>query len=220
VWLPDGSHYAFASLREGGMRIFVAEVGDAADPRLVPTTNAQFQSPTGVSPDGRTLVVTIVDPVNQFDLWAVPVDGGGKPVPLVRSPAWEDVAVVSPDGKWLAFQSNETGQMEIYVQPFPGPGPRTRVSLDGGHDAVWTRGGKELLFQRDGTGGGSVMAVAVGTGEPFSAGTPRALFHRGGLLGFSAPPAGDRILVLSNAEGAVPPSIALTLDWTRQLKEK
>jgi len=220
VWLPDGSHYAFASLREGGMRIFVAGVGDAADPRLVPTTNAQFQSPTGVSPDGRTLVVTIVDPVNQFDLWAVPVDGGGKPVPLVRSPAWEDVAVVSPDGKWLAFQSNETGQMEIYVQPFPGPGPRTRVSLDGGHDAVWTRGGKELLFQRDGTGGGSVMAVAVGTGEPFSAGTPRALFHRGGLLGFSAPPAGDRILVLSNAEGAVPPSIALTLDWTRQLKEK
>ena len=220
VWLPGGSHYAFASLREGGIRIFVTGVGDPAEPRLVPTMNAQFQSPTGVSPDGRTLVVSIVDPVNQFDIWAVPVDGGGKPVPVVRGPAWEDLGTVSPDGKWLAFQSNETGQMEVYVQPFPGPGPRTRISLDGGHDAVWTRGGKELLFQRDATGGGSVMAVAVETGAHFSAGTPRALFHRGGLLGFSAPPDGGRILALSNAEGAVPPTISLTLDWTRQLKEK
>jgi len=220
VWLPDGGRYAFASLREGGIRIFVTGVGDPAEPRLVPTMNAQFQSATGVSPDGRTLLVSIVDPVNQFDIWAVPVDGGGQPVAVVRGPAWEDVGTVSPDGKWLAFQSNETGQMEVYVQPFPGPGPRTRISLDGGHDAVWTRGGKELLFQRDGAGGGSVMAVAVETGAQFSAGTPRALFHRGGLLGFSAPPDGGRILALSNAEGAVPPTIALTLDWTRQLKEK
>jgi Tol biopolymer transport system component len=219
-WLPDGSGYAFGAAREGGGRIFVARLGDPKPPRPVPTSDAQFQSVTGISPDGRWLVLSIVDPVRQFDVWMLPTDGSAKPTLLVGGSAWEDRGVVSPDGHWLAFNSDETGQAEVYVQPFPGPGPRTRVSFDGGHDPCWARGGKELLYQRDETGGGSVIAVPVTIGERFTPGTPRTLFHRPGLVSFSAAVDGDRILVSANAEGAVPPSLALTLDWPRQLKER
>jgi Tol biopolymer transport system component len=219
-WLPDGSGYAFGAVQKSGSRIYVTRLGDPAGPRLVPTIEAQFQSVTGVTPDGRALILSIVDPIRQFDVWMAPTDGGAKPTLLVGGSAWEDRGAVSPDGRWLTFNSDETGQPEVYVQPFPGPGPRTRVSFAGGHDPCWTRGGQELLYQRDETGGGSVIAVTVTAGDRFGVGAPRTLFHRSGMVAFSAAADGERILVSADAAGAAPPSISLTLNWTRQLAER
>jgi hypothetical protein len=219
-WLPDGSGYAFGAVRESGSRIYVARLGDPAGARLVPTIDAQFQSVTGITPDGRALILSIVDPVRQFDIWMAPIDGGAKPTLLVGSSAWEDRGVVSPDGRWLAFNSDETGQPEVYVQPFPGPGPRTRISFQGGHDPYWARGGKELLYLRDEAGGASVIAVPITAGERLGAGAPRTLFHRPGLVAFAAAADGERILVSADAAGAAPPTISLTLNWTRQLAER
>ena len=220
VWLRDGTGFAFDREHEGGFRIYLAKLGGSGEPRLVPTTDAQFQSPTDISRDDRTLILSVVDPVNQFDIWSVPLDGSARPRLVASTSAWEDDGRLSPDDKWLALQSNVTGTNEVYIQPFPGPAPWTRVSFDGGRDPRWSRGGKELLYLRDEASGVSIMAAPIEVGGRLRAGTPRALFHKAGLAAFCPSADGARILVSADAGNEPPPSIALTLDWTRQLRER
>jgi Tol biopolymer transport system component len=101
---------------------------------------------TDWSRDGHFLLYRSNDPKTDWDIWALPLDGDRQPIPVVRTKFEERDGQFSPDGKWIAYQSNESGQFEIYVQPFPGPGQKSRLSTNGGAQVRWRRDGKELFY--------------------------------------------------------------------------
>ena len=110
------------------------------------------------------------------DVWALPLFGDRKPFPLAQTAFAESSAVFSPDGRWITYTSNETGQPNVYVQPFPGAGGKYQVSRDGGSHPVWRADGKELFYLgADGT----LMAVPIDATRQFDAGVPQALFPTG-----------------------------------------
>ncbi len=217
-WLPDGRSFVYSIGTDDGERVCLGQIGDAGAPRRIATNMAQFQHPSSVTPDGSAVLFSSIDPATRFDIWSAPLAGGAAARLLVRTPGWDDQGVVSPDGRWLAYSTDASGQTpEVYIQAYPGPGPATRVSTSGGVSPHWTHGGRELLFQRPDPGGGSLLSVTVDGGPALHVGKPQVLFHRTGLVTFAAG-AGERILA-STESGAPPPAtIALILDWTAQLQ--
>ncbi len=148
--------------------VLVRRADGAGGPeKFVAVPGAQF--PDDWSPDGRTLIYN--EGSNTRDLWAL-TEGEQAVRVLPASPFHERGGRVSPSGGWLAFVSNETGRDEVYVQPFPGPGPKAVISTSGGRQPIWSRNGKELYYRAD----DMLMAVSIRT-EPFEAGRPVALFE-------------------------------------------
>src|SRR5262249_22210453 len=129
------------------------------------------------SQDGRFLTYTINDPESKRDVWVLPLDGDRKPFPVVRTAAQESFARFSPDGKWISYQSNESGNDQVYVQPFPpgaGASGKWQISVDSGVGGRWRADGKELFY----FAGSKLMAVEVGSaGGSFHAGIPKVLFE-------------------------------------------
>ncbi len=206
IWSPDGTRVAFASTRSGKSGIYVKPVdGASADELIVESTTTM--EPMSWSADGKLIVYDATG--NSQDVWAVPVSGDKKPFPLLQSPATEVNPQVSPDGKWMAFQSNESGRNEIYVRPFPdGPG-KWQVSTDGGQYPRWRRDGKELYF----TFNNSMHAAAIRVvGSSLEPGVPRVLFGFAPMaLGTDHPPYhryavaadGQRFLISQAGDGAL-----------------
>jgi hypothetical protein len=148
--------------------------------------------------------------------------GERKPQPFLQTPFWEGEAQFSPDGRWLAYVSNETGRYEVYVQPFPGPGGKRQISAGGGREPVWARQGRELFYRN----GNQVMAVDVTLGSSFSAGKPRPLFEgqyfaQPGFINLDVAPDGQRFLLLQDATpDAALTQIHLIQNWFEELKQK
>ena len=141
---------------------------------LLSTPQPKF--PTDWSPDGRFLLYDSLDPKRGFDIWALPLEGDRKPFEVVQTDFNERLAQFSPDGKWIAYQSDKTGRFEIYVQPFPGPGGDSRVSIDGGAQVRWNPNGKELFYIAPDD---RLMAVPIrfaSNGKAVEPGTPLGLF--------------------------------------------
>jgi Tol biopolymer transport system component len=137
-------------------------------------------------PDGRFIVFRDISPKGGYDLWALPLQSTGAPFPVVQTEFEEGGPQFSPDGKWIAYQSDESGRSEVYLQRFPGPGARTLISTSGGTQVRWNRDGRELFYiALD----GRLMAVSIRTapdGTALHAGTPVARFATrisGGLPG-------------------------------------
>jgi Tol biopolymer transport system component len=149
VWFGDSRRFFFSSNQSGRAEIYIGSTAGTGEPELVPTTDAQFKNLWDVSPDGKTLVFGILGDNTSWDLWILPLEEGGKPKPYVTGPGPELHARISPDGKWLAYESPESGQPQVYVQSFPVPGRKVRISVDGGDGPGWTRGGKELLYSKE-----------------------------------------------------------------------
>ncbi len=135
IWAPDGAH---ATFRRVGAIVAKMADGSADEQRLLSVRAV----PTSWSPDGECLA--FFDRAD--DVWVLPRDG--EPTRLLGTPASERSARFSPDGKWLAYVSDETGEFQVYVIPFPGPGPRIPVSVDGGLSPIWSSDGKDLFFRR------------------------------------------------------------------------
>jgi serine/threonine-protein kinase len=147
-----------------------------------------------------------------------------KPEPFLNAPYEETAPTFSPDGKWLAYSSDESGRREIYIRPYPGPGGKRQISTDGGQEPVWNPGGGELFYRR----GNKVMAVSIDTESGFSAGSPRMLFE-GSYLPTTASfsyydvsPDGERFLMLKpvETEATAPAQIHVVLNWFEELKQK
>jgi eukaryotic-like serine/threonine-protein kinase len=145
TWSPDGSRVAFSSTRNGGVNnLYVKDASpDAAEQVLLEDDTHKALSDW--SPDGRHLLYSAFHPQTQHDIFVLPLDGG-SPSAVVATAFEERGANFSPDGNWIAYQSNESGQFEVYVQPFPGPGPRVRISTAGGAQARWRADGRELFY--------------------------------------------------------------------------
>ena len=124
------------------------------------------------SRDGRLLVLTVDEPATKTDVWTLPLDGAAKPSPIFNTRFAERDARLSPDGRWIAYESDESGRYEVYVQRFPALGSKVQLSADGGTQPVWSRDGRQLFYR----GGGKIMNVSVSASDPIQLGAPVALF--------------------------------------------
>jgi len=183
----------------------------------------QEKSPQSWSPDGRYLLYIAINPKTYQHLWVLPLFGDQKPFPFLQTPSNEGFgAQFSPDGHWIAYGSNESGQTAVYVAPFPGPGERKRVSTEGGGVTRWRGDGKELYYL---TSNNELMAASVRTdGTRFEVDHVRPLFHVEIPTGvprrylYDVTPDGERFLVVTAAERGEP-LITLDLNWTTALKK-
>ncbi len=179
VWSPDGQFLAFQSNRDGTLNIYRTRAdGSGTVVRLTDSDRSQF--PESWSVDGGFLAYAEVGVGTNWDLWVLPLEGDGEPRVVGNSVAADTWSAFSPNGRWIAYASFESGRNEVYVRPFP-PGPgRHQVSIGGGGQPKWSGDGREL-FYRTHTG---IMVVAVETeGDSFGYGTAEQLFEgsfRGG----------------------------------------
>src|SRR5262249_14696629 len=168
VWTPDGRHVIFGSARDRDAPIITqpyehAADGSGADQLL--GSGSRPTRPVSISPDGNRLVLESSTPSAGYDLVVLPLNGTRQMAPLLETPFDERNAAISPDGRWMAYDSNESGVSQIYVRPFPNVSDaRYQVSNGGGRTPAWSRNGDELFFVNR----TSVIAVAVQTTPTFS----------------------------------------------------
>jgi eukaryotic-like serine/threonine-protein kinase len=179
VWSPDGKTIFYASSKGGGPTHIYAKAADGSgSERVVLETKNASEYPTSFSSDGRYLVYVnrlLSGTQTSSGVWALPLFGDSKPFPIVQGAFDNFDSAVSPDGKWLAYQSIESGRMEIYITAFPGGGAKWQVSTTGGASAKWRSDGKELFFLEQ---TGNLMAVDVNTSaSTVGFGNPHSLFH-------------------------------------------
>ena len=183
----------------------------------------QNKTVTDWSRDGRFILFRSVDPATSHDLWALPLDGNKTPFPVVQTRFTEPYGQFSPDGNWIAYQSDESGRVEIYVQPFPGPGTKVRISTSGGAQMRWSDDAKELFYLAL---DGRLMAVPLrrsSQGDAIKPGPPVPLFdanvgqavplqagYRGGVDDSRD---GQRFLMNTIVERASAPPITIILNW-------
>jgi serine/threonine protein kinase len=220
VWSVDGSRIAFASSPNGNNEIWAKEVGGAGEAEPVFQDEDRQLFPQTWSPDGEWLVFERVGVDNNIDLFALP-SGGGDPVALVASSFSESHATVSPDGRWMAFVSDESGTNHVYVTTFPEPARRWQISTDGGSFPRWSADGSELFFVNSSSG---LVATEIdGSGSTLSVGSSSTLFQLN-LVGvfrypFDVAPDGSRFLVIRSASVASSDPIVVVLNWDVELEK-
>jgi Tol biopolymer transport system component len=221
VWSPDGGSIVYASNPRGTFDLYVTSAdGTAAEALLL--GSPENKVPSDWSGDRRFVLFEIITiPTFMFDIWAIATDGDRKPFPVIATSANERQGQFSPDGQWLAYQSDETGRFEIYVQRFPGPGGKRPISTNGGAQVRWRRDGEELFYiAMD----GRLMAVPIrfaADGQAVDVGTPAPLFATqvgGAVRGldrqqYVVSPDGQRFLMSVVPEDPNPPPIEVILNW-------
>jgi serine/threonine protein kinase len=221
VWTPDGKTVFYSSSVKGAPHIYAKAADGSSPERAVLESTDSYEYPRSISPDGRYLIYERKVPKSEtgYHLWALPLFGDGKSFPVVQDAFDEGEPTVSPDGKWMAYQSNESGRREVYITAFPGGGAKWQVSSNGGIAAKWRRDGKELFFL-DPTD--NLVAVDVTSGEAVRLGAPHALFQAVGIQRDFGPydVTGDGKKFLINSgnlkEGTEP--VTLVLNWPAELK--
>jgi Tol biopolymer transport system component len=210
VWSPDGTRLAFMATRGGPANLYVKLANGSGSEELLLESDL-WKFPLDWSPDGKSLLYGAVDPKNRTDIWVLPLSGDRKPWPLLNSPFAENDSRFSPDGKWIAYSSYETGRQEVFVQPFPPTGPKWQVSVGGGNSPRWRRDGKEIFYFQPES---SRMAVEIRTDRGFEAGVPRKLFETPLGTGSDVTGDGQRFLInMPHGENPVTPA-TVVLNWT------
>jgi Tol biopolymer transport system component len=174
LWSPDGSQVLFGSFQNGTKDLWTKRADGAGDAQPFYRSDVLFKNIYSWSPDGRLVAFEQPDARTGWDVWALPVDGDRKPIPIARTPINEDGGWISPDGRWIAIYTDETGRSEVYVMPFPGGGPRYQVSTNGASACAWRSDGRELMIVGL---DGSILVADVDPGPPFHTSKPRLLFR-------------------------------------------
>lgn len=156
VWSPDGNRLVFPSLRSGSGGLFERASSDAGDERVL---LEGFATPLSWSSDGRFLLYTRTDPAGGADLWAIGLNDR-KSIPVITTTADQSSGEFSPDGRWLMYESNESGRFEVYIQDFPELGGKWQISNAGGRQPRWRRDGTEVYYVAS---DGRLMAVPITT---------------------------------------------------------
>ncbi|HUK12104.1 MAG TPA: protein kinase [Thermoanaerobaculaceae bacterium] len=222
VWSADGGRIAWVSNAKGHFDIYAKSASGAGDAEALVVSDADKYC-TDWSRDGQFIAFTQLDPQgnNGADVWILPLGGDRKPRPFLATPFNEGNAVFSPDGRWMAYQSNESGRNEIYITPFPQAGAKWQVSQGGGIIPSWRADGQALYF---GTPDGRLMEAPVAPAGPaVEVGTPHELSKtrlaspNPATWSYAVPPKGDRLLALQSEAGAAVP-LTLVTHWTEGLK--
>jgi serine/threonine-protein kinase len=233
VWSPDGSWIAYEGEIEGVDGIFRKRTDGTGDPEMLMEPGKQtFPAPQSWSPDGRHLATQSAGDGGQTDIWILPIgeDGSaGEPEAFARTQFEENSPSFSPDGRWLAYNSSETGRPEVFVASFPPGGGKWQVSDGGGTQAQWSGDGRELFFRTD----AGIMSVRVAAeGGSFRASRPEVVFEGnflGGLRGVLLPgynfpdydvsADGKRFVMFQGTtEGALATEAKVVLGWFGELQ--
>ncbi len=173
LWAPDGSRIVYANDAGGGsLNLSEKSAGGQGGARALLVTN-EDKVPCDWSRDGRYIAFMSRGKTTNWDIWVLPTFGDRKPIPVLQTAFVELLPVFSPDGKWIAYQSNESGRAEIYVQGFPELAGKWQVSTAGGLEPRWSADGKQIYYR---TPDQKLMTVPVDTGTGFQAGVPQPLF--------------------------------------------
>jgi len=218
VWSPDGRQVAFVKVKEGKGTIYLKNVG-ANEEELLSGSDG-FQNLEDWSRDGQTLIVRTTAP-NPDAVFALPLTGERKATKLFESPFRKQKVQLSPDGRWVSFNSNDSGKMEVYVASFPAFTDRRQVSNAGGAQARWRKDGRELFYLGL---DGKLMSVDIKTMPALESGIPKILFQtripvRLFADQYSPTADGQKFLLLEPLESASarPTPITVVLDWTAAL---
>ena len=217
VWSPDDRRIVFLSERSGGGDIYgKSSSGTGSDELLLSSPLGKL--PRCFSPDGRLLLFETLNPKTKSDQDVLSL-ADRKVTPFLHSEFDEAQGDLSPDGRFVAYSSNESGRFEIYVQPFPGPGGKWQVSTGGGATPAWRRDGKELFYIAPDH---KLMAVAVKTGATFEAEAPQPLFEtrvrEDPDRHYDVSADGQRFLIVTAAGDESTPPISLVQNWTVLLR--
>jgi serine/threonine-protein kinase len=220
VWTPDGERLIWNSQRPSGPTLFWQRADGGGEPEaLTPVLQVPATQPSGMTPDGTRVLLSSG---SRGDLLMVTIGDPTGVKTLVRTQANERLGVISPDGRWLAYESDSSGQPEIYARPFPSVGAgQWLVSSGGGRRPLWAPNGRELFYENP---TGAIMAVPVdASGPSWRSGNPVRLIDRayvslgGGVRNFDISPDGRRFLTVKSA-AAFPPQIVVVQNWMEELK--
>jgi Tol biopolymer transport system component len=227
IWSPDGGRIAFGMLRHGSWGIYQKDSTGVGAEELLFESKLQIV-PMDWSRDGQSIVFWLNDPNTLSDLWRLPLTGDHKPVPFLHTPALEQHGQLSPDGRWLAYTSDESGSFDVYVQSFPEAGTKYQLAAIGSRFPRWRRDGKEILFM-DGQRIMRVTVQAAGSGLKF--GEPQFLFDSryvnyahtetgGGIYHtFAVSPDGQRFAVpVTRGSEDAPAPLTVILNWRSALR--
>jgi eukaryotic-like serine/threonine-protein kinase len=222
-WSPDGTKISFCSSRLDHSDIYVREASGAGDAQILLKSDVDKWADDW-SPDGRYIVFENSDPKNKFDLWVLPMFGDRKPFPILQTEFNESHSQVSPDGRWIAYTSDETGRAEVFVRSFPKTTEgKWQISVQGGDTPQWRPDGKELFyFSAD----KNLMSVEINSSSSFEASAPAALFEApmvpdsitGTRNQYFASPDGQRFFINKIAEKQKPSPITVVINWPAQLQ--
>jgi len=231
VWTPDGKRIVYRSNKEGPLNLFWRLADGSGGLERISISDVT-QTANSISPDGKVMASVETTPTTGLDIWVLPVGAPStsseqagqvrKARPFLQTQFNEGAPQFSPDGRWLAYVSDESGTREIYVKAYPGPGGKWQISTNGGNEPVWNRNGCELFFRS----GDKMMAVEINTQAGFTAGEPRILFEKPyertpiTFPNYDVSPDGQRFLMLKSVEQeqAGPTQINVVLNWTEELK--
>jgi Tol biopolymer transport system component len=198
LWSSDGRSVIFSKGLPVGNLYRRATDNRDQEERL--TTSELTHVPSSVSRDGKWLVYTEFNPVTGSDLWILPLGTfgagapSGEPQPFIRTNFSEGNAMLSPDGRWVAYQSNESGRFEYYIRSFPDGGQKTQVSIAGATGAQWAPSGREILYRAD---DGKIMGSAFSVSPDVAIGPPRAILDASSYDNFFCISAdGSRVLMI------------------------
>ena len=226
-WSPDGSRILFRSNRQGPMDLYLKPSGGVENEELLFESSAN-KYPRDWSSDGQFIIYGDSSGRGGMDLWVLPLVGDPgqagterrRPFPLLQTDFWEDHAQLSPDGRWFAYISNESGRFEVYIQSFPQPGGKWRVSTGGGIAPRWRGDSRELYYV---TPDQNLMAVSVRGDASLEAGQPTVLFQtrifESGAFVYSdkqqydVTPDGQRFLINAPLEGSTSPPLTVVMNW-------
>jgi serine/threonine-protein kinase len=219
-WTLDGTRVVYRGTRTGTRNLWWKRVDEAEGEQRL-TNGAGVESPGSWSADGQWFAYIASDPVTASDIWARSSAGDRAPRAVVRTQFNEMYPRLSPDGRWLAYTSNESGRSEVLVQAFPEPRGRTPISTSGGDEPVWSRDGRELFY----LDGDDMMVVEVRTSPAFTASPPRKLFEGryvrspNSVAGYDVSADGQRFLRVQPVNPDPPTDrIQVTLNWFEALK--
>lgn len=218
IWSPDASRIAFASDREGAANVYVTSAsGGGKQELLLSSPKPARVALNDWSPDGRALLYSGTSRENGSDLWMLPLDEERKPRPIAGTPFNESDGRLSPDGRFVAYVSDETGRDEVYVQPFPPSPGKWQISTAGGTLPRWRSDGRELLFV---TAEGTLVAVPIQlVPPPLRSATPQPLFMMRGVSDYVISRDGSRILARTALRKRGDNELHIVLNWATELRK-
>ena len=233
IWSPDGSHIAFGSRRNEKWGIYQKLSNGAGSEELLFESEV-VKMPMSWSADGKWILYMTIDAKTGQDIWALSLSGDRKAFPILQTPFYEGHPQFSPDGKWFAYESNETGRSEIYIQSFPPGAGKWQISSNGGWFARWSWDGKKLFYM-DALNSGKIVSIGISAaGSTLESSVPMPLFdseyvntpagHSGNWNSFAVSSDSQRFLIprpeanLNNALTSTP--ITVVLNWTEALRKK
>jgi Tol biopolymer transport system component len=216
VWSPDSRRVAYASTREGVRQLFEKTVADGSAAESIRRLDTSGMPASWFKED---IILNQIDPGSKWNIYRLPSNGGGDPVPVVHGPSIEIRGVVSPDGHALAYLSDESGNLDVFIQSYPAAGAKEQISTGGAQYLWWTRDSRQLLFlKRDNSLWRATIEVKAGVATRAGAleqlGTLPAA-----LIGLDMDPAGSRFLTLVPEHASVT-SLTIEQGWLAAIQAK